>query len=350
MKETDMAFFKWDCFRGHAGGRSTAIRRDRPRRRAGHRVGGLERLEDRALLSGLYTVNSLGDVGAGSGLSGDLRYCITQADSNPGSTVQFGVTGTISLHSSLPDVGANMKIVGPGAGKLTVQLNPTQMTPKGILTVDSRVSATVSGLTLSGGDTNYGGAINNFGTLSVANAVFSANAAQWGGAIANNPGAILQVSTSTFTGGFSANGGGGIYNGGGKLSASGDTFSNDQGLFGGGIYNTGVATLSGLTFKGNDASDGGAISNGSPYNPTGTMTLDHSSLTNNWADQEGGGIDNWGSLTVSNSSIVGNQAFFLTGGGIHNNGSLTIIASTITGNTNGRGGPDNISGNPPVYR
>src|SRR5262249_3378058 len=153
---------------------------------AGHRVEGLERLEDRSLLSGLYTVNSLGDAGAGSGQSGDLRYCITQADRNPGSTVQFGVTGTIALKSSLPDVSANMNSVGPGAGQLTVQFNSSKITPKGILTVDSGVSATVSGVTLSGGNTNYGAAINNLGTLSVANAVFSGNAAQWGGGIANN--------------------------------------------------------------------------------------------------------------------------------------------------------------------
>jgi hypothetical protein len=75
------------------------------------------------------------------------------------------------------------------------------------------------------------------------------------------------------------------------------------------------------------------------------MTLDHSSLTQNTADGEGGGIDNWGALTVSHSSIVGNRVENLTGGGIDNNGSLTILASTITGNT-----PDNISGNPPRYQ
>ena len=45
--------------------------------------------------------------------------------------------------------------------------------------------------------------------------------------------------------------------------------------------NTGVATLSYLTFNGNDAWDGGAISNGDPYVATGTMTLDHSTLTHN---------------------------------------------------------------------
>src|SRR5262245_57131832 len=91
-----MAIFTRGWFRGETGDRSAATRRDRPRPRAGHRVGGLECLEDRALLSALYTVNSLGDTGAGSGPSGDLRYCITQADHNPGSTVRFGVTGTIS--------------------------------------------------------------------------------------------------------------------------------------------------------------------------------------------------------------------------------------------------------------
>jgi hypothetical protein len=349
MKGTDMAIFKWDWFRGHTGGRA-AVRRDRARRRAGHRVGGLERLEDRALLSGLYTVNSLGDVGAGSRQSGDFRYCITQADLNPGSTVRFGVTGTISLNSSLPDVSANMNVVGPGAGKLTVQFNSPRITPKGILTVDGGVSATLSGLTLSGGNTNDGGAINNLGTLSVANAVFSGKAAQWGGGIANNPGAVLQVSNSTCTGGFSANGGGGIYNGGGQLTASGDTFSNNHGQFGGGILSIGVATLSSLTFNGNVAWDGGAISNGDPYVATGTMTLDQSTLTHNQGNGEGGGIDNWGSLTVSNSSIVGNQVWFLSGGGINNYGSLTIINSTITGNTNTYGWPDNLSGNPAVYQ
>ena len=112
--------------------------------------------------------------------------------------------------------------------------------------------------------------------------------------------------------------------------------------------NIGVAILSDLTFNGNVAWDGGAISNGDPYTPTGTMTLDHSTLTHNQGNGEGGGIDNWGALTVSNSSIVGNQVGYLSGGGINNNGSLTIINSTITGNTNMHGWPDNLSGDPPV--
>jgi hypothetical protein len=41
----------------------------------------LEVLERRVVLS-TFTVNSLGDVGSGSGDSGDLQYCIDQANSD----------------------------------------------------------------------------------------------------------------------------------------------------------------------------------------------------------------------------------------------------------------------------
>src|SRR6478609_3789198 len=46
-------------------------------------------LEDRRLLS-TFTVNSTGDTGTGSGLVGDLRYCITKANSAGGNeTITF---------------------------------------------------------------------------------------------------------------------------------------------------------------------------------------------------------------------------------------------------------------------
>ena len=64
------------------------VRRPHARRRL--RV---ERLEDRALLS-TFTVNSPGDTGTGLGLSGDLRYVITQVNQTPGdNTINFAVTG-----------------------------------------------------------------------------------------------------------------------------------------------------------------------------------------------------------------------------------------------------------------
>jgi hypothetical protein len=48
----------------------------------------LETLEARTLLS-VFTVDRLTDLGQGSGLNGDLRYCITQAQD--GDRITFGV-------------------------------------------------------------------------------------------------------------------------------------------------------------------------------------------------------------------------------------------------------------------
>src|SRR5512143_1318188 len=83
----------------------------------------VEPLEGRALLS-TFTVNSLGDTGIGSGLSGDLRYVITQVDQTRGdNTINFAVTGTITLNSPLPDLNNTTgltDIKGPGASSLIV--------------------------------------------------------------------------------------------------------------------------------------------------------------------------------------------------------------------------------------
>src|SRR6185295_10458316 len=63
-----------------------------------------------------YTVNDLGDSGAGSGTTGDLRYCITQANAAGGAnTISFSVNGTINLLNFLPFINGNLTINGPGA-------------------------------------------------------------------------------------------------------------------------------------------------------------------------------------------------------------------------------------------
>jgi hypothetical protein len=45
----------------------------------------LEGLEDRTVPT-TFTVNSLGDAGAGTGLTGDLRYCVNAANAAPAPT------------------------------------------------------------------------------------------------------------------------------------------------------------------------------------------------------------------------------------------------------------------------
>src|SRR5271166_241169 len=147
----------------------------RPPHRSHRRRLTLEPLESRALLS-TFTVNSLGDTGTGSGLSGDLRYVITQVDQTPGdNTINFAVTGTITLNSALPVLSNTTGVTdieGPGANLLTVSGNNAVR----VFTVDTGVTATLTGLTISGGSTGgFGGGIFNAGTLNVTDCTIADN-------------------------------------------------------------------------------------------------------------------------------------------------------------------------------
>jgi Planctomycete extracellular len=165
----------------------------RPPYRSHRRRLTLEPLESRALLSlTTWTVNSLGDTGTGSGTSGDLRYVITQADQTPGdNTINFAVTGTITLNSALPDLSNTTgltDIEGPGASSLTVARSSAPGTLEfGIFTVDANVQAQLAGLTITGGYANLGnsGGIFNAGTLTVTNCTIDNNHSTSGGGIFN---------------------------------------------------------------------------------------------------------------------------------------------------------------------
>jgi hypothetical protein len=119
----------------------------------------LEQFECRAPLSAnTYTVNSLDDTGSGSGRSGDLLYAIDHALVNPGSTIDFGVTGTIQLMAPLPDLRANVTI-NASTGPVTILGGPGT-SDSSIFQIDSGVAAVLSGLILAGNDSMvHGGAI-----------------------------------------------------------------------------------------------------------------------------------------------------------------------------------------------
>ena len=102
---------------------------------------------------------------------------------------------------------------------------------------------------------------------------------------------------------------------------------------GGGIFNSGTLTLTDSTVSDNSASSPG----GGVYN-NATLTLTTSTVSGNTAIA-GGGISNsiGGTLTLINSTVSGNLAVF-GGGGIRNQGTLTLTSSSISGNTAGVGG------------
>src|SRR6516164_10925062 len=71
-------------------------------------------LEDRTVPTA-YTVNATTDTGTGSGTTGDLRYCITQATAAAGNSINFdttvfGTPQTITLTSALPTITQGMTI------------------------------------------------------------------------------------------------------------------------------------------------------------------------------------------------------------------------------------------------
>jgi hypothetical protein len=168
--EKDMLFSSW--LRNWKRSTTSACRRTQTssRQRARFRPR-LESIEDRTLLS-TYVVDSLTDTGAGSGLSGDLRYCMINATSGS-DTITFaqGLTGTINLESDLPALNARVDIQGPGADKLTVALSTSGYETQ-MISVGNAANVQISGLTFSAGGGGFG-AIANAGTLTLSACTFS---------------------------------------------------------------------------------------------------------------------------------------------------------------------------------
>ena len=222
----------------------------------------------------------------------------------------------------------------------------------------STIGGAGAGNQATGGDGSAGGGIFNAtgGTTTVDGSTVSANTANNGGGIYNQ--ATLNVQNGSTIGGAGAGNrgtdnlpvGGGIYNDtGGTTTVDGSTVSANEWVWeGGGIFNLGTLTIqNGSTIggagAGNQATDGGGISN----RTGGTTTVDGSTVSANTAhgagiDGFGGGINNGGTLNVTNSTIggagAGNQAADY-GGGIHNGGTTTVDGSTVSANTakNGAG-------------
>ncbi|MFZ0769975.1 MAG: choice-of-anchor Q domain-containing protein [Candidatus Sulfotelmatobacter sp.] len=94
------------------------------------------------------------------------------------------------------------------------------------------------------------------------------------------------------------------------------------------IWETTQVILSGLTIRnGYNQYYGGGIIN------YGTLTINNSTITANSSNYGGGGIENFGTLTINHSTIPGNNLTYQygSGGAILNSAVLTINHSTISG-------------------
>jgi hypothetical protein len=208
----------------------------------------------------------------------------------------------------------------------------------------------INGATFTGNSAYEGGAIDvSGGVIHISSCVFNANSAVYGGAIFieettyATPGNAF-VTDSRLIGNRASQWGGGIADPSvfDVLVMTGTQIShNHAGTYGGGLLNDGKATVSTTEFKANGAGqDGGAIWTSA----NNSFTLLDSLISRNYADGQGGGIENQGPTTVSGSTISHNTA---TGGGggiedtnapYGNPASTTLTGSTVAKNT-----PDNCA-------
>ena len=262
------------------------------------------------------TVNNTSDSGRGT-----LRQAIQNASS--GDTINFSVTGVITLTSGELLVARNLSIVGPGAASLAVSGH----TNSRVFEIGSNVTVSISGLTIRDGHAPdgvpsrksgvNGGGIYNAGDLALTGCAVISNTAGNGFSLPSQP---------TTPGSTNATGGAGGH--------------------GGGIYNSGTLRLASCTVSSNTGGRGGRSWNSFASNVGGAGGL-------------GGGLYNAGTSTLTDCTLSGNTGgvggvggFHLTfshgfpsaggtggaGGGAYNAGVLTLIACTLGSNSAGAGG------------
>ena len=200
------------------------------------------------------------------------------------------------------------------------------------------MSFNVTGSTFTNNSANEGGAIYNTGgalnyPVKISSSTFTTNSAkEVGGAIYNIDGSSLTVTDSKFTSN-TAQYGGAIDNDG-TLNVIGNTFTGNTATAGidkGGaaIYNDGKLIVSYSIFIGNKADNIGTIDN----DMGGTCTVISSDFSGNTATNGGGAIFNGNdsNLTVLDSTFTGNKATY--GGALNNIGTATLHFNRIVGNT-----------------
>lgn len=315
-------------------------------------------------LAANYQVSNTNDSGAGS-----LREAINQANANAGpDTITFAssVTGTINLTSSSLYIQDSVQIQGPGASVLTVdgsnivvappaQDNGTQgqssaasifqIAPQSQAKILSRISGlttggpppaidvSISGLTMTGGNAKYGGAIAAAVTnLAVNDCVITGNTATaaGGGIFSFTKYGSLNVSDSVIS----------------NNQVTGSTGSSGPFMTGGGGISTFLqdTTINRSTISGNTAPAGGGIllqsyyattataqgATGGTPPPSATVLISNSTLSGNTAYGLGGGY-----LTTLHDAMTGGGPYLsgIGGGALSLASNIQIVNTTVTGNS-----------------
>ncbi|MFN9720829.1 MAG: hypothetical protein ACK58L_19210 [Planctomycetota bacterium] len=319
----------------------------------------MERLHNRQLLASLV-VNSLADntqrdtvltlreaINIVNGQKQSADHPLTAAEQRQISG-KLGVNDTIQFARSLTQRGPAMlrlsqignvvegntalaisravTIRGPATEGITLA-GPGRKGDLRLFLVQTGAALTLEGMTIKGGASDSEG-----GSLYVSN------------------GATVTLKNCTITECYAHVAGGAVFNFG-TLNVSGSTFSMNESRLGGALINYGQANLTGSTLTKNRAFDGGAIHGGGGDAYGGSASLVDCVLSENSAVGRGGGIHlNYSGATLTRCTLIGNVAY--DGGGYSGFGGwVTFDQSTIADNTatNDGGGILNLVGNISVH-
>ena len=287
------------------------------------------------------TVDTAVDENDGDFSTGDLslREAVFLANLNAdANTIRFAPAlsgGTITLTMGELPLASDVTVDGPGAFQLAVDGGGNSR----LFNVAPNVTATIRGLSLTGGSAVRGGAVLNAGTLTLADNSVRGNAADLGGAVFAAGGASTTLLRGEFLDNGAADAGGAVHSAG-TLAVTGTGFSrNTAGGVGGGVlYNAGGgATLTDAALVQNLAG-GPTGSGGAIFTAGGGLAVEGGVLAFNGAARAGGAIEVAGdaaapvTVTIADASVRNNAA---TGGGAGapgNGGALHVsdAAGTVT--------------------
>ena len=271
------------------------------------------------------TVTNTNDSGPGS-----LRQAL--ANANNGDTINFGVTGAISLTSGGLGITKNVTISGPGFSQLAVNGNQSSF----VFGVFPQKTVNISGLRIRNAQV---GIYNNEGRVSVSHCVLGDNSST---GLYNHVGASMTVSNCN----ISNNSGTGAYNNQGTLAVSSCVLGDNSDA---GIFNSGTLTVNNCALNGNSGGmstfSTAAVSNctvsgntGDGIFNSGTLTISHCAFSSNSGDGIGNHAFSSGraNLTIENSNVSDNNSI-----GVFNSTeesgavTATIRSTTVSDNSGG---------------
>lgn len=273
---------------------------------------------------------------------GSLDVAVDRAA--PGSTLWLrGVctTPSLTLTKAVSIVGQRKPGFLPPAIRI---LASPGFTEGSLLIVGYGMDVTLDGVTLSGGTGTalfrpgfpLGGAIINFGRLTLHDTTVTGNTADLGGGIWSK-GTLILTGATLVSGNTATSRGGGIYAANGRVEIDGTSaVSGNTAEQGGGITVLGTPVLmqDSASVNGNTALYGGGVD----VEGEQLQLNDSAEIDGNSAKYDGGGVwDYGGDVVMFGGEVRGNVAG-AAGGGILDAGLLEQAGGAITGNSATYGG------------